>query len=307
MYGIGLSRRQVAQTTQFAKLAMDVMGADNFETHHNNMSDLDRVKVHLKSIGASFVALYHRKGDCDAELGEKRKRKDSSSGATISGGNGDALIVDSMDSSGEVTSTRVEDHGKSDCNQDLFKYAADTRNVVGASNDQDVLVALVWTTLEGKRFFQAFPEQVSVDGTHKTNDEGWELVTLSVQDMNGNQEVTIRCWAPNNRAWLFRWLFQTAIPSMMGREACGRVRLVITDGDSQECEQMDAAINMVFKGAKRRRCGWHIVDRGWIRKVGSFRGRDDTKRKEIDALVNVIKGWLYSHMKEVETVKEYKL
>jgi hypothetical protein len=125
--------------------------------------------------------------------------------------------------------------------------------------------------------------------------------------MNGNQEVTIRCWAPNNRAWLFRWLFQTAIPSMMGREACGRVRLVITDGDSQECEQMDAAINMVFKGAKRRRCGWHIVDRGWIRKVGSFRGRDDTKRKEIDALVNVIKGWLYSHMKEDETVKEYKL
>lgn len=94
---------------------------------------------------------------------------------------------------------------------------------------------------------------------------------------------------------------------MMGREACGWVRLVITDGDSQECEQMDAAIKMVFKGAKRRRCGWHIVDRGWIQKVGSFRGRDDTKRKEIDALVNVIKGWLYSHMKEVETVKEYKL
>ena len=62
---------------------------------------------------------------------------------------------------------------------------------------------------------------------------------LSIQDMNGKQEVVVRCWAPNNRAWLFRWLFQTAIPSLIGREACGRVRLVITDGDSQECEQMD--------------------------------------------------------------------
>jgi hypothetical protein len=234
MYGVGLSRRQVARTTQFAKLAKDLIGADYFETNDDNMSDLDRVKVHLKSIGASFVALYHRKGDCDAELGERKKRKSSSSGAIISGGSGDALIVDSMDSSGEVTSTRVEDHGKSGCDQDLFKYAADTQNVVGASDDQDVLVALVWTTLEGKRFFQAFPEQVSVDGTHKTNDEGWELVT----DMNGNQEVAIRCWAPNNRAWLFWWLFQTAISSVIGREACGRVGLVITDGDSQECEQM---------------------------------------------------------------------
>jgi hypothetical protein len=70
---------------------------------------------------------------------------------------------------------------------------------------------------------------------------------------------------------------------------------------------MDAAIDAVFKGAKRRRCGWHIVDRGIIRILGSFRGRDDRKRPEIDALMKVIKGWLYSHMKEVETVTEYKL
>jgi hypothetical protein len=85
------------------------------------------------------------------------------------------------------------------------------------------------------------------------------------------------------------------------------VKLVITDGDSQECEQMDAAIETVFKGAKRCRCGWHIVDRGWVRKVGAFRGRDDLKRKEIDALVKIIKAWLYSHMKEVETAEEYKV
>jgi hypothetical protein len=306
MFGVELSRRQVARTTQFAKLAKDLIGADSFETNSDSMSDLDRVKVHLKSIGASYVALYHRKGDCDAELGVRKKRKLNGGSAAIVGGNEESvLIVDSVDSSGKVSSTRVE-QDRSD-HQDLFNYAVDTRNVVGASDEQDVLVALVWATLEGKRFFQAFPEQVSVDGTHKTNDEGWELITFSLQDMNGNQEVVIRCWAPNNRAWLFRWLFQTAVPSLIGREACGRVRLVITDGDSQECEQMDAAIDTVFKGAKRRRCGWHIVDRGIIRILGSFRGRDDRKRPEIDALMKVIKGWLYSHMKEVETVTEYKL
>jgi hypothetical protein len=53
-------------------------------------------------------------------------------------------------------------------------------------------------------------------------------------------------------------------------EACRQVKLVITDGDSQECEQMDAAIDMVFTGAKRRQCGWHIVDRGMIHKVCTF-------------------------------------
>jgi hypothetical protein len=41
--------------------------------------------------------------------------------------------------------------------------------------------------------------------------------------------------------------------------------------------------------------------------VGSFRGRNDSNRKEIDDLVNIIKGWLYSLMKEIETVHEYKV
>ena len=85
------------------------------------------------------------------------------------------------------------------------------------------------------------------------------------------------------------------------------MQLVISDGDSQECAQIDAAIDMIFKQAKTRRCGWHIVDRGWIRKVGSFQGWADLRRKEIDALVQLIKGWLYSQMKEVETAEEYKV
>jgi hypothetical protein len=44
-----------------------------------------------------------------------------------------------------------------------------------------------------------------------------------------------------------------------------------------------------------------------IRKVSTFQGRDDRKRSQIDALLKVIKGWLYSHMKEIETVMEYKV
>jgi hypothetical protein len=310
LHGVKLTRRQVARTTQMAKLAKDLIGSDNFETNKDSMSDLDRVMAYLRSIDASFVALYHRKGDCDSEMGGKKKRKannGTASGGPKDGGPKDILIVESSSQSGEVERNEVGETGENGCNEDVFKYAADTRVAVGATDDQDVLVALVWTTPEGKRFFQAFPEQVSLDGTHKTTNEDWEMITLSVQDMSGKQEVAIRCWAPNNRAWLFRWLFQTAIPSLVGRSACERVRLVITDGDSQECSQMDAAIELMFKHAKRRRCGWHIVDRGWVRMVGSFRGRDDLNRKEIDDLVNIIKGWLYSLMKEIETVLEYKV
>ena len=58
-----------------AKLAKDLLGADYLETNKDNMSDLDRVSVHLKNVGASFIALvYHRKGDCDAELGKRGRQ-----------------------------------------------------------------------------------------------------------------------------------------------------------------------------------------------------------------------------------------
>jgi hypothetical protein len=67
------------------------------------MSDLDRVKVHLKSIGASYIALYHQTGDHNAKLGKRKKRKLNGGSAMIVHGNKSMMIFDSMDSSGEVT------------------------------------------------------------------------------------------------------------------------------------------------------------------------------------------------------------
>jgi hypothetical protein len=64
--------------------------------------------------------------------------------------------------------------GENERNRDVMKYASDMHWVMGANDNQTVLVALVWTTPQGKRYFQAFLEQASVDGTHKTMKEEWE-------------------------------------------------------------------------------------------------------------------------------------
>jgi hypothetical protein len=131
-----------------------------------------------------------------------------------------------------------------------MKYAIDTHQVIGAKDDQSVLVSLVWTTLQGKQYFEAFPEQLSVGRTHDTTGEEWEQITFSVQDMNGGQETVACCWAPNNWNWLFQLLFQTAFPTSVSVASCTRTQLVICDGDPQECGQKDAAIRSVFIHAK---------------------------------------------------------
>ena len=45
------------------------------------------------------------------------------------------------------------------------------------------------------------------------------------------------------------------------------IQIIITDGDSQEKNQLDAAIDEFFPQAKRVRCGYHIVKRGWDNKI----------------------------------------
>jgi hypothetical protein len=252
-----------------AKLANDLIGAENLDKDKDSMSDTDRVFQHLKSIEASYVALFHCKGICsEQKLAVKPNEINSNSDGNNGVSTSDVLIVESVSAAGKATATKVKETGKGEKNEEVMTHAASTRKVIEANEDQDVLVALVWTTPAGKRCFQAFPEQVSVDETHGSNDEEWGLLTFTVQDMNGKQETVIRCWSPNNRAWLFRWLFQTSVPSLVGMAACRRTRLVICDGDPQECSQLDDALQVVFTRARRRRCGWHIVDRGWNNHFG---------------------------------------
>ncbi len=104
---------------------------------------------------------------------------------------------------------------------------------------------------DGRRLFQAFPEVVCIDGSHETNNESRPLLTLSVNDSDGNVTVVVRCFAPNERSLLIRWLFQKALPVLEGAQALQLVQLVMIDGYSQEMSQVDYAICSLW--------GWHLA------------------------------------------------
>jgi MULE transposase domain len=102
-----------------------------------------------------------------------------------------------------------------------------SRSAVGAREDQDILIGCCWVLPEGRCLFHAFPEVLCVDGMHETNNESRPLVTLSVKDSNGKVTVVVRCFAPNERSWFFRWLFQEAIPALLGEESLHSVKLIM--------------------------------------------------------------------------------
>lgn len=73
---------------------------------------------------------------------------------------------------------------------------------------------------------------------------------------------------------MFRWLFQVALPSLVGNDVLESIKICITDGDSQETSQLDYAIEQVMKRAIRIHCAWHIVSQGLKKQVslGSQKG-----------------------------------
>jgi MULE transposase domain len=132
------------------------------------------------------------------------------------------------------------------------KYALESIRAVGAREDQDILIGCCWVLHEGRHLFHAFPEVLCVDGTHEMTNESRPLVTLSVKDSNGKVAVVVRCIAPNERSWFFRWLFQEALHVHLGdAESLHSVKPVMTDGDLQEMSQVDFAISTYFVNAVR--------------------------------------------------------
>ena len=85
------------------------------------------------------------------------------------------------------------------------------------------------------------------------------------------------------------------------------VKVIMTDGDSQEMTQVDYAIDRVFVNSIRTRCGWHLVHQGWRREcrgLGFRKGKRAAARRQ----VRVIQNWLYSWMRRgVDSKEEYDM
>jgi hypothetical protein len=89
----------------------------------------------------------------------------------------------------------------------------------------------------------------------------------------------LRAFLPIEQSWACKWLFQTVFPVLVGKDVLNKLSVVVTDGDSQEITQLEEAAKQFFPNVCRMRCSWHIIDRGWHKKVKvSLGGHSRRKR-----------------------------
>lgn len=83
--------------------------------------------------------------------------------------------------------------------------------------------------------------------------------------------------------------------------------MIITDGDSQETRELDAALRIgTYGNAHRRRCGWHILHQGCKNILYTKYITCVDKCDKLQTIVGNMKAWIQeSLMKEVENEDEY--
>ena len=191
---------------------------------------------------------------------------------------------------------------------DASKFSNEHRKKMNLTHEQNLLLAVAWVIPGEKDYFFLFPEVLFIDIVEKTNNEKRPLLVVSGKDSDGKMFTILRAFLPNQRSWIFRWIFSVVFPTMFSKDLLKRVKIIISDGDSHEYQQIDIAINKYLINAKRLRCGWHLVDRGWFNYGPCYQKAGPYELKNFLEVKRNIQSWMYSWMKSnCETLREYNI
>ena len=130
---------------------------------------------------------------------------------------------------------------------------------------------------------------------------------MNGKESNGKMFTVLRASLPNEQAWVFCWISIVVLPKMFGLTIINQIKVVISDGDSQEYEQIDNAIDEYMPGMFCQKCGWHLVRKGWQNRVLGVSSFSEEHRGLYYKVVKQLKGWIYSWMRlSCESREEYE-
>jgi hypothetical protein len=78
--------------------------------------------------------------------------------------------------------------------------------------------------------------------------------------------IVLRAFLPNEQSWSYKWFFQTVLPALLGKEVLKRIKIIVTNGDSQEINQLDDAIAAFLPDAYRSDVPGILSTEGGIRR-----------------------------------------
>jgi hypothetical protein len=199
-----------------------------------------------------------------------------------------------MKVNGEIPSTKHVPCTLNVTDEDLVKSA------MKLDDSEVMLLFVAWGSDEDLRYITMFPKVLSIDTTYGTNREKRPLLVFSGTDNNRKKFTALRAFLPSEWEWVFRYVFEIAITSLIGEATMERINQINTDGDRQIYNPLTKCIldkTSPWFGIVYVLWNYHMIDKLFSTKV---------KIKDINRmLVEYCKQWVKTRCFDLERKEEY--
>ena len=102
-------------------------------------------------------------------------------------------------------------------------HTGSSRNMSPSSK---MMVALAWVMETDRRYFKLYPEVIMIDIIENTNNEKRPMLLVVAKDADGETFVVMRVYLPQQRRWIFKWIFDFCFRRLLGTFNCANVQLI---------------------------------------------------------------------------------
>jgi hypothetical protein len=288
--GINLSTGQIASLRQSLYTETVLSAESPAERLVQRLQESTNIihRVYTGSLDeAGSITLYSRK-DRDREWHPEPLNTESSSLSSHRPGNNDEVGTGQPPLSGPPS-----DNAKD--------AASRVIRALSLSAGQKVLLCCAWLNQKQLRYFEMYPTTLSFDVTFGTNAEKRPLARVTLITPSQKTVPVMNVFLPSQAEWVFQWIFQHALPSILPLAVRKRVFLAMTDQDHHCYSQIVAAQRkQIFPNLTHRLCKWHKIDRHFILKARSYCREGPGKRYD-QKFVKTCRDWFYLITNKVET------
>jgi hypothetical protein len=137
-------------------------------------------------------------------------------------------------------------------------------------DSEAILIFVAWGSDADLRHITMFPEVLSIGTSYGTKREKRTLLVCAGTDHNRKNFTALRAFLPSECEWVFCYIFEVAIPTLIGTSTVERINQINTDGDRQIYNLLTNCIldkNSLWFGCMHLFCNYHTMDKLFSTKV----------------------------------------